>query len=365
LNIKTHLPVVLTLDAGGTNFVFSAMKDGEEIVDSVHMDSSADDLQKCIKTLKDGFREVISQLSDKPEAISFAFPGPADYPRGIIGDLPNLPAFRGGVPLGPKLSEEFKIPVFINNDGNLFTMGEYYGGMLPSINNLLKESGSTKKYENLIGVTLGTGFGGGLVVGGNLIMGDNSNAGEFWSLRNKLYPQSNVEESIGSRALSRKYCKYSGTEKVYSAKDLFEIAIGIKEGNKEASLKAFAEMAMVLGDTLANLVNIFDGLIVMGGGISSSHALFMDVVLNEMNGKLTNSDGSVYSRMISTAYNLEKPDQIEDFIHGGQKLIDANGLGKLIYNASPVTGIGISKLGTNRAISLGAYFWAVRKLAEY
>ena len=42
-----------------------------------------------------------SVLPRPPVAISFAFPGPADYPAGIIGDLANLPAFRGGVALGP------------------------------------------------------------------------------------------------------------------------------------------------------------------------------------------------------------------------------------------------------------------------
>ncbi len=57
-------------------------------------------------------------------AISFAFPGPADYIHGIIGDLPNFPAFRGGIALGPYLEERFGMPVFINNDGNLFAYGE-------------------------------------------------------------------------------------------------------------------------------------------------------------------------------------------------------------------------------------------------
>lgn len=51
----------------------------------------------------------------------FRFPGPADYPNGIIGGwLPNFPSFRDGVALGPFLQEKFGVPVFINNDGDLF-----------------------------------------------------------------------------------------------------------------------------------------------------------------------------------------------------------------------------------------------------
>ena len=66
-----------------------------------------------------------------PVAISFAFPGPADYPAGIIGDMSNMPAFRGGVALGPILEDQFGIPVFINNDGDLFVYGEAIAGFLP------------------------------------------------------------------------------------------------------------------------------------------------------------------------------------------------------------------------------------------
>jgi glucokinase len=49
---------------------------------------------------------------------------------GIIGDLENLPTFKGGVALGPMLEEIFNIPVFINNDGDLFAYGEAIAGLL-------------------------------------------------------------------------------------------------------------------------------------------------------------------------------------------------------------------------------------------
>ena len=91
---------------------------------------------------------VKDQLEDTPVAISFAFPGPADYKNGIIGDLPNFPAFRGGIALGPYLEEKFKIPVFINNDGNLFAYGEALAGALPAINEKLAAAGSPKRYKN-------------------------------------------------------------------------------------------------------------------------------------------------------------------------------------------------------------------------
>ena len=87
--------IVLTLDAGGTNFVFSAIQGNQEIVEPVRLASNAQDLKVCLDTIVKGFQQVLESLSQSPVAISFAFPGPADYPNGIIGDLPNLPAFRG------------------------------------------------------------------------------------------------------------------------------------------------------------------------------------------------------------------------------------------------------------------------------
>lgn len=153
--------IVMTLDAGGTNFVFSAIQGCREIVEPICLPAASDDLERCLSVLVEGFLEVEKRLPKLPVAISFAFPGPADYEHGIIGDLPNFPAFRGGVALGPYLREQFGIPVFINNDGNLFAYGEALAGTLPEVNKRLKEAGSSKVYKNLLGITLGTGFGAG------------------------------------------------------------------------------------------------------------------------------------------------------------------------------------------------------------
>ena len=140
-DIRNDSRIVLTLDAGGTNLVFGAMKGGEYYGETLTLPSNASNLDLCLQAMVLGFGTIIEQLGEeKPVAISFAFPGPADYPNGIIGGfLPNFPSFRDGVALGPFLKEKFGVPVFINNDGDLYAYGEALGGALPEINASMPE----------------------------------------------------------------------------------------------------------------------------------------------------------------------------------------------------------------------------------
>ena len=153
----SHDPrIVMTLDAGGTNLSFLAIW-ATGSCPTHYMPAEAIDLDRSLENIACGFDRVKAQRPKPPVAISFAFPGPADYPAGIIGDLPNLPGFRGGVALGPMLEDRFGIPVFINNDGDLFVYGEAICGFLPDVNDLLEKAGSPRRFKNLFGVTLGHG----------------------------------------------------------------------------------------------------------------------------------------------------------------------------------------------------------------
>ena len=76
---NTDRRIVMTLDAGGTNFVFSAVQENEAIVQPLTLPSNAHDLSLCLATIVKGFKEIGAKLSHPPIAISFAFPGPA-YP---------------------------------------------------------------------------------------------------------------------------------------------------------------------------------------------------------------------------------------------------------------------------------------------
>jgi len=362
MNHEGDQRVVMTLDAGGTNFVFSAIQANHRIVEDIIVPSNADNLEKCLAGIVDGFRMVRKKVAPPPIAISFAFPGPADYPRGIIGDLGNLPAFRGGIALGPMLEETFSLPVFINNDGDLYAYGEALAGYLPSVNAMLEKSGSKKRYKNLLGLTLGTGFGAGIVRDGNLYLGDNSMAGEIWLLRNKLHPEMNIEEHASIRGVRRIYARETGApfDDVPQPKDLFDIARGKKPGNQKAALTAFREMGEAVGDAIANAVTLIDGIVVIGGGLSGASEVFLPSVIKEMNGTFTKPDGTTFRRLVENVYNLEEKQQLEKFLKGSKREILIPGSKRALeYDPEARIGVGISKIGTSTAVALGAYAYAL------
>ena len=356
--------VVITLDAGGTNLVFGAMQANRFIVEPITLPSHAEDLDKCLAAMVEGFRAVISRLSEKPVAISFAFPGPADYPNGIIGGyLPNFPSFREGVALGPFLEAKFGIPVYINNDGDLFAYGEALGGALPEVNARLEALGSPKKYKNLVGYTFGTGLGVGLVIDNRLNRGDNSCV-ETFCLRHKKMPEIIVEDGASIRAVKRVYGEASGdVNHTFEPKDICEIAEGKRPGDVEAAKKAFAEMGEIAGDAMATAVTLVDGLIVIGGGITAARKYIMPALLKEMRGQLQRMNGETISRLQFKVYDLDDFNEFVEFAKGGSRELKIYGTDKsVVYDPMKRIGITISKLGASRAISLGAYAFALQQI---
>lgn len=363
MSIYSDKRLVLTLDAGGTNFVFSAFRGGKSISKEIRKDANADKLDLCLANIKDGFRELMDALDEAPAAISFAFPGPADYINGIIGDLNNLPAFRGGVPLKSILEEEFKLPVFINNDGDLFAYGEALGGILPAINSKLEAAGSSKRYRNLLGLTLGTGFGGGFVADGQLIRGDNSTAAEVWLFSNMYNPGVNAEDLVSTRSVQRTYAREAGLDYPHDLmpRDIYEIALGKQNGNQRAASKAYEETGRALGDTLANLLTFTDAIAVIGGGITGASELYMPAVMEVLNSKFHPSDTEELPRLVQKVFNLDDEKDSEAFFRDHSKSIPVPGTDKSVsYDPMPRLAIASSTRGASESISLGAYAFALQ-----
>jgi len=358
--------IVMTLDAGGTNFKFSAIRANKPAIQPFSVPSHADNLDRSLAALVNGFERVRKSLPTAPVAISFTFPGPTDYAHGIVIAPNNLPAYRD-VALTAMLEDKFKIPVFINNDGDLFVYGEAIAGFLPYVNSLLEKAGSPKRFKNLFGVTLGTGFGAGIVSDGELLAGDNICAGEIWLLRNKLQPDTNAEEGASIRAVRRVYAAKAGIpfDTVPEPKVIFDIGIGKASGNQAAAREAFRQLGEVVGDAMSQALTLVDGLAVIGGGVSGAWPLFLPAIIDEMNSTYRAPDGSAFRRLSQFAFNLEDPAQLKKFLKGDKKEITVPGsTRKIAWDPMPRAGVGMTRLGTSEAVAIGAYAFALYKLVK-
>jgi len=275
--------------------------------------------------------------------------------------------FRGGVPLKAMLEEHFAMPVFINNDGDLFTYGEAIAGLLPQVNQTLADAGSSRRYNNLLGVTFGTGFGGGIVSKGELFTGDNSAGAEINRMRNKLYPQTSAEDSVTIRAIKRVYTREAAmaVEDVPEPEEIFRSGVGELEGDGEAARKAFSELAEVAGSSIADAVSLTDSLVVIGGGMAGAWSLFLQHLVDEMNFSYNDLNDNSLQRMEVLAYNLKNDQCFKDFLEDTSMQIMVPFSDKFVnYDPVKKIGVGISHLGTSKAVAIGAYTYALNELSD-
>jgi predicted NBD/HSP70 family sugar kinase len=359
-------PIIFILDAGGTGFKFSAVQDWHEIIEPFTIPSAAPTLEEVLQKLITGFHECETRCGAKASAISFCFPGPADYPNGVFPSrLTNFPCFEGGVALGDYLKEQFGLPVFINNDADLFTYGEALAGALPMLNEKIRNAGGVKEYHNLIGFILGTGFGIGITSHNQMFMGDNC-CSEIYCSPSKWGQDLIAEEGISLRAVLRYYRELAKDEKAAQytdSYDIYRIADCELAGDQEAAKKAFARFGEAAGYSIAYAACMLDGILVLGGGVSKAAKFYISALLSELRATMHTLGGQTLARVPSYIYDLENPEEFEQFVKGQTKEIEVFGTGKRVrIDTQKRLGITLSQLGTSRATTIGAYCFALHAL---
>ncbi len=263
------------------------------------------------------------------------------------------------------LENKFKIPVFINNDGDLFALGEAIGGLLPEMNRRLKDNGVDKQYKNLLGVTLGTGFGGGIVINGRLMTGDNSAGAEINRISHPFNPEYSVEEVLSIRGIKRLYAEETGIpfDDVPEPEIIFRIADGSRQGPQQEAVRAWERFGEVLGEALANAVTLTDSLVVIGGGLSGAFHFFLPKAVEQMNRMFKKPGGGTFPRMEITASNLHDEAGLKEFL-SQQKIMVKVPFSKNVvpYYPQKKTCVGITRLGTSRAVAVGAYAFAMNRI---
>jgi glucokinase len=152
------------VDLGGSHVLATVVADGGTIVERAEHDITDRSVDAVVATIENAIRDVMDLSKDKSFAgIGLGSPGNIDPATGTVTYSPNFGWHD--VPLGAKLRDRFKMPIFIGNDARCATLGEYIHG-------------TGKGTSDFVLLTLGTGIGGGIVAGGRLIIGNGAGAGE-------------------------------------------------------------------------------------------------------------------------------------------------------------------------------------------
>lgn len=190
--------------------------------------------------------------------IGLGIAGQIDAKRGVANFWPNFPKGLKNIPLKKILEKKFKSSVFIDNDAHCFTLAEA----------LL---GRAKNYSFVIGVTLGTGIGGGIVIDKKILRGKNNASGE---IGHQIIEIGGEKCRCGKKGCWEAYASGSAMSKLYQkttgqSKDVLSIKKEFLEGNSDASA-VVRKTADYLAVGLSNLINILNPeILVLGGGLSN------------------------------------------------------------------------------------------------
>ncbi|MDO9554009.1 ROK family protein [Rhodonellum sp.] len=236
---------ILGMDIGGTNIKAGVMI-GNVLQDIRNIPTPSQESQEFI--LEAIAEMIASYLHHEIQAIGIGIPGLIDTENGIVLNLGNIPSFRK-VHLREFLQARFGKPVFINNDANCFALGEY-------------KFGEAKIHKHIVGITLGTGLGCGIIVNRHLYCGFNCAAGEWCSVP---YLDQDFEYYCSGKFFLNHYQK--------KPKSLSKLAYA---GDPEA-LKAFAEYGNHLGELIKNILyTLAPEAIVLGGSIRKAFPYFKE-----------------------------------------------------------------------------------------
>ncbi len=260
------------VDFGGT-FVKIGVCRGAELLETDEPISTAD--HQGPDTLIRAMSECIAKLRSRhPEikAVGVGVPGLVDYDRGYIHVLTNVPGWSH-IPLRKILSKQIGLPVTVENDANAMTYGEW-------------RYGAARGMKNVIGITLGTGVGGGMVLDGKMYRGSHFSAGEIGQMSIHYDGVSGhygnigaLEKYIGNQQIAehaqRRYAQ-AGRHKEIENCAPKDIAAAAQAGD-DIARQIWDEVADWLGTALASIAWLLNpDAFVIGGGVAQAGALLFD-----------------------------------------------------------------------------------------
>ena len=272
------MPLTIGVDVGGTKIAAGVVSTSGEILERQRQVTPARDARATSEAIVAMVQEL--RTRHDVEAVGVGAAGYVDADRSTVLFAPNL-AWRDE-PLRAAIEEQVGIPVAIENDANAAAWGEF-------------RFGAGADVDDLVMVAVGTGIGGGVVLGGQLFRGHFGIAAEFGHIR--AVPRGRVcgcgnygcwEQYASGKALVRSVREVAETRSPRAA-DVLDRAGGdpaaidgqmitaAAAAGDLLSVEAFEDLGRWLGEGLCDLVLAFDpSVIVIGGGVSEAGELLVD-----------------------------------------------------------------------------------------
>lgn len=260
------------VDVGGTK-VYTILVDSKNKILARSKKKTREGTPKVVLERIAGTVSAVLEVSgidlDQVAGIGIGFPGPLTPDTGVVLEATNLPGWNR-FPLAEEVSQQTGKPSFLDNDVNLGTLGEALAGC-------------GKGASNVIGIFLGTGVGGGIVLGGRLYHGTSGTAGEVGhmiihhggrpsprglfgtveGLTSRVAIVQQLEEAIQSGTKSSLASTVKSGERIRSR----SIAKAYREGDKLV-VAVLHRAAEFMGVTVGSLINFLaPDVVVLGGGV--------------------------------------------------------------------------------------------------
>jgi len=234
---------IVGIDLGGTNVRVGKVR-GEELERRHAQRISGHESKEHV--LEEVFQATDQVFDEEVVGIGCCVPSIVDVDRGIVYAVENIPSWRR-VFLKDEIEKRYDVPAHVNNDANAFALGELHFGQ-------------GRGYRNIVGLTLGTGLGAGIIIDGHLYCGSNCGAGEIGSLP---YKDHTLEHYCAGQFFKSKTGE--------SGEMIFEQA---QQGDPHA-LQIYHEYGSEVGHAVMTALYAYDPeLIVLGGSISKAYAFF-------------------------------------------------------------------------------------------
>ena len=239
---------IIGVDVGGTK-IGVGLVGGDQISQYKNFSVTANGTEEQV--INEVIAAVESVFEDDVHGIGIGVPSLVDVEEGIVYDVQNIPSWKE-VHLKKIIENRFHKPVFITNDANCFVVGEKYFG-------------KGKPYSNLVGLTLGTGMGAGIIINNHLYTGVNCGAGEFGSIP----------------YLSHTYEYYCSGQFFVNEYNIEGIKVYEKAMRGDGTaLKIYSEFGKHVGNAIiAVLFAVDPEAIFLGGTISKAYRYFKDTML--------------------------------------------------------------------------------------